>query len=207
MDQIKGFALSSKTNYYQVMNIENYFFLVRYLIFCFILTSSNTFAAMYKQVDEEGNVNYTDKPPYSGAIPLDTPELTSIPPTKVPKKKPKKNQTEINSQETKVTKYKSLRVEAPANDETIRDNNGNFSVSIAIEPALDVSQGHYIRVLIDGKALPEKMKSTSISLTNIDRGSHKIKAVVRNKKGKVLRQSKTITVHLKRNSILRKKAR
>ncbi len=207
MDLIKGFALSSKTNYYRVMNIEKTFFFVRYLIFFLFLASSNAFAAMYKQIDEEGNVSYTDTPPYDGASPLDAPGLTFIPPTKVAKKKPEKNQAEVSSQETKVTKYKSLKVESPVNDETIRDNNGNFSVSIAIEPALNVSQGHYLIVLIDGKALPEKMQSTSISLTNIDRGEHKIKAVIRDKKGKKLRQSKTVTVHVKRHSILRKKAR
>jgi len=166
------------------------------------LGSSSAFAEMYKWLDENGNINYSDVKPHQGVKPLEAPALTSIPPTKVPKKKPKNAQKSPFDANSKPTKYTSLKISSPANEATIRDNNGNIKVSIAITPALNVKQGHYLKVSIDGVMLPKKLSTSSVNFKDIDRGTHVIRALVKNKKGKVLRKSKAVTVYLHRFSRL-----
>lgn len=167
-----------------------------------LLISSSTFAQMYKWVDDEGNISYADQPPFKGAEKLDAPELTTVPAKKIPEKK-----AEPVKEDKKETKYTFFRITSPENDATIRNNEGNFSVSLGIKPPLNTTQGHYFTVLVDGKAVQKKTHTTTISLNNIDRGTHKISASIKDKNNKVLRTAKSIAIHLHRQSVLRKTPR
>ncbi|VAW60224.1 hypothetical protein MNBD_GAMMA08-1321 [hydrothermal vent metagenome] len=163
-----------------------------------LVISFSTFAGMYKWVDEDGNISYSDQPPFKGAEKLDAPALTSVPPTKAPKKA----QQSAQKIDKNVTKYTYLKITSPESEATIRDNGGNFSLSFAVKPKLNTKQGHYFTLNMDGKMVQDKFISTSASLNNIDRGTHKISVAVNDKSGKVLRKSKPITVYLHRQSIL-----
>jgi len=172
------------------------------LILCLIINSPTLFAEMYKWVDEEGNISYSDQPPYNGAEQLDTPPLATMPATTVPKKKqPAAEETE------EATVYTSLNITSPQDDMTIRDNSGNFSISVGIKPALNTAQGHSLSLSMDGKVIKAKSSSSSFSLSNIDRGTHKFMVSVLDKSGKPLRKSKSITIHLFRQIAPRKQAR
>jgi len=174
------------------------------IILCLLFSSSSVLAEMYKWVDQEGNISYSDTPPYKGAESLDAPAITTMPATTVPKKKATKtNQPD----EEKTTIYSYLRITSPENDATIQNNEGNFSVAIAVKPSLDIKSGHYFSLSMDGKVVQDKLSGSSANMSNIDRGSHKISVSVKNKKGKTLRKSKAVTVHLHRRSILNRPAR
>jgi len=148
-------------------------------------------------VDENGEVSYTDKPPYQGAKPLDVPGLSSMQAPKISKKKPEK--TPQTPPPQKVTKYTSIKIVSPENKATIR-NSGDFMVSMATKPTLDIAQGHYISLSLDGVVVHKKLTTTAVNLMSIDRGTHVITAVIKNKKGKVLRKSKGVTVYVHRYS-------
>jgi len=157
------------------------------LITCFVfINSTSLFAEMYKSVDADGNISYSDQPPFKGAKTLIPPHITTTPAVKVPEKK-----AETKKTEEKTTTYSLFQITSPQNDETIWDNNGNVTVSMSIKPALDTAKGHYISILIGGKEV-QKQPSTTISLSNIDRGSHQISAVIKDKNNKTLRRAKTI---------------
>ena len=156
---------------------------------------------MYKWVDEDGNVSYSDQPPYKGANTLTPPDLNTTPKVDTPKEKPI---SLLDSPPTETT-YNFFRITSPENDATIRDNQGNFSISLGIKPALNTRQGHYISVFIDDKLVQDKLTSMSINFSNIDRGTHQIRAEVKNKAGKKLSSSNTTTIHLHRKSILNPK--
>jgi len=174
------------------------------IILCLLLNSSAVFSEMYKWVDQEGNISYSDTPPYKGAESLDAPAITTMPATAVAKKKPAKaNQPE----EEKTTKYSYLRITSPENDATIQNNEGNFSISITVKPSLDTKNGHYFSLSMDGKVVQDKLSGNSANMSNIDRGSHKISVSIKDKNGKTLRKSKAVTVHLHRRSILNRPAR
>jgi len=176
------------------------------LLLCAIFTSPAV-AEMYKWVDKDGNISYSDQPPFKGAQKLDAPAISTVPAADVPDKPTAPSAEADKSKDNKTTSYTYLKITAPVDDATIRNNEGNFSVSITIKPALDTKHGHYFSVLMDGKTVQDKLYVSSASLNNIDRGTHKISVAVKNDKGKVLRKSKSITVHLHRQSAIKKQPR
>ncbi len=171
---------------------------------CSLIISSNAMAQMYKWVDEEGNISYSDQPPYKGAEQLDAPAISTMPATAIPKKDTADKEAKADEE---VTNYTKLKITSPENDTTIRENTGNFSIAFSVTPALDVSHGHSFSIMMDGKVVQSKLQSTNASFTNIDRGTHKISVSIKNKSGKTLSKSKSITVHLHRQTVIRRKAR
>ena len=172
------------------------------LLFLIVLLSFNASAEMYKWVDEDGNIVYSDTPK-EGAEEVKVPELITTPAIKVDK--PKK--TEDKKPEEQPKPYKKFSIASPENDAIVRDNTGNITLALDIEPALQTQFGHSISYLLDGSVVAKNLKSSSYTYTNIDRGSHNLSAVLKNKQGKTIKTTRPITVHLKRHSILHQKQR
>ena len=163
-------------------------------ILLLLLVSFSLQAELYKGIDEHGNVYFTDKEiPDSEKIPMHMPTVIQM-----PKPEDVKQTTEKVSKDTSYTSFKILH---PANDDTIRNNNGNITVSLALTPELNTASGHKISVSVDGKVVIQSTALLTVQLTNIDRGSHTIQATVINKKGKTIKSSNSITVHLKRKGL------
>ena len=55
--------------------------------------------------------------------------------------------------------------------------------------------------LLDNGNVIQEGRQTSVSLSNMDRGSHGLQFVVRDKQGKTLISSNTVTIHIQRASI------
>ena len=123
---------------------------------------------VYRSVDESGNVVFTDKPsPDAEKVEIDevqtidrgaTPEFNYTPPP-----------SEAQSP------YSSVAITSPANDETLSSNDGNVSVSVSVEPRL--RPGHIVVLYMDGSSVAEG--AGSFNLTNLDRGTHTLTAVVK----------------------------
>ncbi len=175
-----------------------------YSLTLFLVTSAS-FAELYKWKDKDGNVMYSDKPPFEGAEQLDPPHLTTTPAVKVVKKKPKPEDTGPTIEED--FRYSQFQITSPLNDEAIRSNPGNISVSFLVKPALNLRLGHFITIKIDGTVVRDKVKSSSgILLQNIDRGTHTITASLKDKNGQTLMSSNPVKMHLLRHSALHRKA-
>ena len=175
------------------------------IFICILFSYSSAFAQMYKWVDEEGNISYSDQPPYKGAEQLDAPALSTVSRTRAT---PQKTEDSTEPTEDKeVTKYTELKITSPMNDATIRDNSGNFSISFSVKPALDTNFNHSFSVSMNGKVVKNNLTSGSASFSNIDRGTHNISVSVKDKSGKTLRKSKSVTIHLHRQSVIRRQPR
>lgn len=158
-------------------------------------------AAMYKWVDEKGEIVYSDEPPHEGAEEIKPPGLTTTPAVKyTPKAKP-----EPEKKDSSVTNYTELRITNPANEDNIRDNEGNIAVTIAIAPALNTAEGHYLSLQLNGQTAVSKFTSTNTSISNVDRGSNTLSVTVHDKAGKSLKSSNTVTVFVHRFSQLHQK--
>lgn len=168
------------------------------------LLMHDSHAELYKWIDRDGSIIYSDTPPYEGAEQLVPPGLSTTPAIKVEKKKPVPSAPKNDKDDFK---YTSFSISAPQNDQAIRDNQGNIAISLQIKPALNIKQGHYVSVSLDGTATGEQFKSASFTLKNIDRGSHTISATLHDKAGKTLKRSQSVTLHLHRFSTLHNKAR
>jgi len=151
------------------------------------LVAAPAAAKIYKWVMPDGQVIYSDKPQVEGAkeLKLSPLQLYHAAPTGASTKKPKKIITEG---------YKEFAVVAPVNDAVVRDNGGSVSVQLKLDPAL--RKGDRIEIQLDGKSVG-KGTSTGLTLTNVDRGTHTVSAVIRDAKGNQIMRATGSTFHLK----------
>ena len=180
----------------------------KYLLFALagaiVLSTGNVAAQLYKSVDEQGNIIYSDTPT-PGAEELTPPPLSTVKTKPVPVDAPADEATAEGAAgeepaKKPPTKYTTFSIVQPKHDDTIWDNSGAVPLALQLEPALDTENGHSIWVYVDGKAVVRKSQSLVQPLSNIDRGTHKIRAEIRDEKRKTLKRTKNVTVHLKRAS-------
>jgi Domain of unknown function (DUF4124) len=165
-------------------------------IVCLMLTSGGSvLAAVYKTIDAQGNVVYTDEP-QGNAKPVDLPPLSTIPPPSNLRQTPASK-----SPDDDVTSYEQVSIITPTNDETMRDNTGNVAVSVAVKPALDKSAGHRIQFFLDGQTEGEPKISDRTVFQGLDRGAHTVEAAVVDGSGKELLRSPATRFYLHRQSV------
>lgn len=102
------------------------------------------------------------------------------------------------------TGYTDFRILSPVNDETLpMGAAGNLTVVTSIEPPLNVKQGHRLSLLIDGTQVDAASSSNSVSVANVFRGTHSLRAVIINAQGDIVKLSdNSVTLHVQRASIL-----
>ena len=169
-----------------------------FIVSACICLSSN--ASTYKSTDSHGNIIYSDTPSgNTGEIKLPTrPSVNLFPAQKhknIASKKPPK--TDKITHHT----YTSLKILQPQEDNSLRSNAGTVSVALQIEPKLH--DGDMVSIKIDGLEITKVRKST-LTLNNINRGSHSLEAFIINPQGQVLKRSKALRFHLHRQSALLK---
>ena len=150
------------------------------ILFMMMLFAVSLYAeTVYKTVDEDGNIIFTDKPSATSEE-IELQELQTIKnpnPAQyqpLPKKSPEPDLSKL---------YKSLLITNPADGSGLRDNAGNVSISVSLQPSL--RPGHSLVITLDDKEIA-KGSSLSVSLSNVDRGTHSIGASVIDSSGKQL---------------------
>lgn len=162
--------------------------------FLFALTASfATAAAIYKSVDENGNVTFSDEPS-PGAKKIEKKEIPTVPST-APEADFGDDEGEV--EEAATGRYESIAIVSPEHDTAIRENAGNLSVSVALEPALAAT--HEVVLFMDGQEAA-RSKSPVFQFSNVDRGTHTLTAAVVDSDGNVLIRSDTISFTLLRRS-------
>ena len=173
------------------------------------LLTLTVFAAetkVYKTVDENGNVVFTDQPTSAGdgkqveisTIILNTYSSADTPAAAAPFDD--LDDPDIDP----MNPYEALVVVSPDADEAIRDNAGNVYVEGRIDPALKA--GHQAVVFLDGMETGHVSDELSFSLPNVDRGTHTVHIAVIDKDGQTVIESESTTFHLHRFA-LRKQPR
>jgi hypothetical protein len=163
-------------------------------------------AQIYKWTDDQGNTIYSDQPhPNSSQVELPP---TNTLETNVPQMpaSPTGSSSQNSDRQGQLSNgYNTLQITSPGDDEAIRANDGNVTLVINTEPPL--SPGHILRASVDGQLRQEAVagngQSTQrLTLSELDRGSHDIVAVVTNTRGEEVDRSPGITVHVQRTSVL-----
>jgi hypothetical protein len=147
---------------------------------------------VYKYTLSNGDVVYSDKPP-----PADQGETVTLEPLQgfnLPPAPPLEDTT-AKADEPEAAGYTEFKVTSPTNDQTIRDNGGNVSVSLSLTPGL--RGGHKIDVMMDGQSIG-RGSGTSVTLTEVDRGTHTVQASIKDQEGKEVARSNSVIFHLKR---------
>ncbi len=179
----------------------------KFIVTLLLIVPVGTQAAIYKSIDANGNVSFSDEKPSSNAKEV---EEIKIDPS-VLKPPPAKSRTTIKlrppevqapTEENQRTNYDELRITSPKNNETVRANNGDLNVNISIEPKLREQLGHKVVLSLNGKPVSEPRSTTSFALHGLDRGKHTLSVKIVAKNGKTVKKATPVTVYLKRYSKL-----
>lgn len=149
-------------------------------------------ADVYKWVDTQGNVTYSDTP-QPGAEEIDIGPLQTYEAPALPRFEPAPKEPEPPG-------YGEFRVIMPIDDETLRDNGGNIEIKLALSPQL--SGTHKLAIFMDGRDLGGDGRAMSVNLQNVDRGTHTVYATVVDEKGKQVAKTRSVRFYLHRGSLL-----
>jgi hypothetical protein len=150
--------------------------------------------SIYKQVDADGNISYSDTPPNAAAETLEMEPLGIISmPKPVPFAPTKATAAPVS--------YERLSITSPSHDSTYQNLSEPVRVSAQLAPSLQ--KGHTLTLLMDGRVLTNSGSETQVE--NIERGSHVFSAQVQDANGKVLITSQPVTIHVHRTSVINQK--
>lgn len=170
------------------------------LLSALIALNSPAQADIYKSVNDEGVIEYSDQP-RDGAEKIKVKNPQSI---TLPKGSdvfaPQNTDTDSNSEAT----YQSVTITQPANDSAFNSGNGLVSVSSETTPALQA--GHSLQLVMDGTPYNSN-QSGSFGLSNVDRGTHQLQVNVIDGTGNTIISSDITTFTLHRPQAPRKTPR
>jgi hypothetical protein len=153
-------------------------------------------ADVYKTVTSDGEVIFSDVPS-KGAKRVHLPELTTYKSVPVPAVSAAPT---VPAQEA--MSYKSFTVTSPQDQATVWDNEGNVSMTVALEPALAVEDGHRVQFYLDGQPYGKADLSMANAYHGLDRGTHTLSASVLDSDGDSLISTTPVTVYLHQASSL-----
>ena len=165
-----------------------------------LLFSAPTHGAIFRTVDAQGNVTYTDQPPAAGAKRVKSEQISISTPNTFQDSTPYQGwDPETTEDDNNAASY-SLSIVSPSNDQAIRDNSGNIVVRTRITPEL--AEGDKARLELNGTLTGDPVEGGSIYLTNLPRGTHRMRLIVESGKGRRIAESPESVFHLQRFSQL-----
>ena len=151
-------------------------------------------SSVYRTVDENGNVIFTDAPTAGSA----ETERVELPPTNTTP--PPANIAAPPDQEKEpAARPLKVAITEPANETTIAMGPGNFSVSAKLSG--ENSAGKQLQLFMDGKPQGEPQASGRWSLTNVFRGAHDLTVAAIDASGETVATSDPVRVYVLRPSI------
>lgn len=150
---------------------------------------------MYKWVDKNGNVNFSDTPVAQDAQKYTPPPLQTVPPVGDGKF------TTPAKQPTGFTRYQKMTITAPPDDHIFTpDVSATVGVSVNLEPVLQVGLHHKVALYLNGQ-LHTVGKQTNFTLDSLDRGTYTATASVLDPKNRKLITSDSIQFHIQRHHL------
>lgn len=166
------------------------------LLLILLLTAGLATAEVYRRVDADGNVEFSDTPT-DGAEVVELKEPTIVPGS--PVKQVGEEATPQPSGEA-YAPYESITVVAPVDDDTLR-NQASVGVDVLMVPELLVSLGHRVQLYVDGEPFGAPSGSPHFLLPAVNRGTHQLAAAVLGPDGAELIRSPTSTFHMLKISV------
>lgn len=168
-----------------------------FVLFCSLFLSGQLAAqAVYKTVDEDGNITYTDQPPAADATPMKMPKISVMQTDPLPLPSAP---VRSDSKSSGANPYGTLSILEPTADQTFWGTGGTVVVRLRAGQAL--ATGHQVNYFMDGTKA-----GTTASLmqlfADVVRGSHQVRAEIVDEEGAVLTSSDSITFHMKQQSAL-----
>ncbi len=155
---------------------------------------------VYRVVDPEtGKVIFTDTPPAdeSESEQVKLPKPNTQQSVRVPEALLSDDEEQ---QSDGAVDYASVEIARPRPETTIPPGQLDLVVQVQTDPPL--RDQDLIRVLWDGEAVADPASTTSVVVTDMVRGTHRLQAQVLDGDGNVLAASDTIEIYVRRHSRL-----
>jgi Domain of unknown function (DUF4124) len=168
-----------------------------------LLCACSASAQVYKWVDEDGVVHYSDQP-VPGAERIDLPSRPSTPPAASTRPAPARpaaaaRSTPASRQPAAPFSYTSLSVASPAAEQTLWNIGGQLTVNLSLQPGL--RSGDRVRLYFDGTPT-ETQLGLSFQLQEVWRGEHNLQAEVIDANGQLMIRSEPIRFYVQQTSVL-----
>lgn len=158
-------------------------------------------AEIYKYVDSNGVIRYTDKPPSRDAQPVELPKVQTYTSESVlDEDAPAPEPDSVLAADGDA--YDSVELLAPAADQVFNTGSGSVTAAASVSPGL--RPGHSLIFLVDGQATAAPPGESRTELTGLERGTHSLQAVVQDETGALRAQSPAIQFHLHQPSTLQR---
>jgi hypothetical protein len=155
-------------------------------------------ADIYRSIDREGNVTFTDEPDTKAEL-IELEESMTYEALPIPVAVPVENVTSP-SETAKKPKY-NINIMSPEQNQSLWEGGGIFTATVSVQPELNTNRADQLQFKLDGKAVSGPQSELSHAFQNIERGSHILAVSIVDKNGKVLKTSKSILFHMHRNSV------
>jgi len=163
------------------------------ILLVLVLFAASASAEVYRWVDSQGVVHYTDKPPNKTARPVELPPLQTFKPAPLPDDALSNLSTPEQDKAKRPEPPKPVIV-APRDKATIRD--AQRLVSVQVNAALAPGDG--LLYYVDGKAQNDRpTRSTHYQLHGIERGTHRLVVALVDADGKTIEMSAPVTIYMK----------
>ena len=151
---------------------------------------------IYKWVDKDGIVHYSDQPGSPDAELIPHPGLGYTPPEDA--EPPQLYESGRRDGPPVGPSYQALRILSPSQDEVFY--GGDVSVSVQLQLDRDLRPGDSVVVFLDGERVQES-PALSATLTDLTRGTHFVRAAVTDENGSAVITSPQVTFHLRQATI------
>lgn len=151
---------------------------------------------VYKTIDADGVVHYTDQPPSRNAKPVVLPPIQVVGQTaKAPASSSSASAAPPGPDMTGGAPL-SVSIVSPAPDETLRSDDRVLPVSVRMNQPLP--EGYGLLYMLDGTAQNGKpTRALNYSLEGVERGEHMVTVVTVNASGKEVGRAAPVIVHMK----------
>ncbi|MFA6409556.1 MAG: DUF4124 domain-containing protein [Gammaproteobacteria bacterium] len=158
---------------------------MRFILFCLcFLFSSLISASVYTWVDSAGVQHFSVEKQKDAVLLVNNAPKSALNPLRTPV-----------SMVNHVAKYQKLAIIMPQNEETLRYLDGKVCVNVALEPKLQ--KGDALILSYDGAPAVVAQADGSFVIPNVERGEHKLQALVKDSSGRVLLSSDSVTFYMR----------
>ena len=165
------------------------------------LAASPLMAQVYKVVDKDGNVTFTDQPPGDGSKPIKLAPISVIE-APVYEKAPKLTDEEEAAKEPSLSYlrkiYRDFAIISPTQEESVWKPDGPIAVAWSVRTALQ--PGMKVALFLDGTK-HVTTEQPMIPLSGLDRGEHTVKAELIDSKNRVVATAETVTFFVRQPNL------
>lgn len=166
-----------------------------------LLTASSLTSAtdIYKHIDADGNVTFSDQPPAAGetAEKVHLRELNTTPATE-PSARPSASAEADASKAPEQPEY-TIRIASPTDETTIAMGPGNVTVTAQATPPL--GRLEQLQLYMDGEAFGDPQRGTTWALEGLMRGPHDFAIERLDRRGNSLVRSESVRIYVLRPSV------